>query len=167
MAIYLDYDGFVLRTVLPETSVDDVEKRSPGWVDGQLETWARWLDARLRKRYSTPFAAFGDDPPTPPTIQLWLTRIVTWRVMLRRGVDPSDLQTETIKDDHDGALDEVLEAANSQDGWFDLPTRTDANGSEINQGGTMSYSEQSPYVWTDQQYQTGREEDSNGTGSGG
>jgi len=167
MAIYLDFDGLTLRTVLPESFVCDVEDRSPGWIAGQLETWSRWIDARLRKRYATPFAAFNDTPPTPPTIQLWLTRIVTWRIMLRRGVDPSDLQADTIKSDHDLAMDEILEAANSQDGWFDLPTKTDANGSAISQGGPLFYSEASPYVWTDQQVAAARNEDDNGRGSGG
>lgn len=167
MATYLDFEGFKLRTVLPEAFVCDVEDRSNGWVAGQLETWARWIDSRLRKRYATPFAAFNDAPPTPPTIQLWLTRIVTWRVMLRRGVDPSDLQADTIKADHDLALEEILEAANSNEGWFDLPTRVDEDGSAINRGSPLFYSEASPYVWTDEQARTGRSEDESGHGSGG
>ena len=165
MTIYLSLDGFKLRTVLPESFVVDVETRSAGWTAAQLETWARWIDSRLRKRYATPFAAFDDDPPTPPTIQLWLTRIVTWRIMLRRGVDPSDLQAETIKADHDLAMAELLEAANSNEGWFDLPTRADADGTAINRGAPLSYSEASPYVWMDDQALTGRNEDSSGTGS--
>ena len=167
MATYLDYDGFTKRTTLPPSFVCDVEDRDNGWIATQLETWARWIDSRLRKRYETPFAAFDATPPTPPTIQLWLTRIVTWRVMLRRGVDPNDLQADTIKADHDLALEELLEAANSENGWFDLPVRTDANGTAISQGSPLFYSEQSPYVHMDVQECIGRSEDESGTGSGG
>lgn len=167
MAVYLDDSGFILRTVIPPSFVSDVEDRTPGWVAAQLETWSRWVDSRLRKRYSTPFAAFNANPPTPPTIQLWLTRIVTWRVMLRRGVDPSDLQADTIKADHDLAMAEILEAANSENGWFDLPLRVDADGTALNRGTPRVYSEASPYVWMDVQRVTAGNEDESGGGSFG
>jgi hypothetical protein len=123
----------------------------------------------LRKRYASPFFAFDGTPPevTPPTVQAWLARIVTWRVMLRRGVDPNDVQADTIKEDHDLAQAEVLEAANSETGWFDLPLRLDENGSAITQANPRSYSEQSPYVYTDLQAATARTEDENGRGSNG
>lgn len=168
MAIYLDFATFRGLTTIPESYVDDVEKVSPGWVERQLEIGARWLDARLRKRYATPFAAFDALPAeaaTPPTVQDWLTRIVTWRVMVRRGIDPNDLQTETIRDEHDTAKAEVLEAANSDEGWFDLPLRTDEDGSALRTSNPKAYSEQSPYVYTDEQRAVGRNEDEAGRGS--
>jgi hypothetical protein len=168
VSTYLDYDTFRALTTIPESFVDDIEKRQPGWVDLQLEHGARWIDARLRKRYATPFAAFDESPdPTPPTVQGWLARLVTVRVMIRRGVDPNDLQFELIRDDADKAEAELLEAANSDEGWFDLPLRVDENGSAITQGNPRYYSEASPYVYTDLQLETGRNEDESGVGSSG
>lgn len=165
MAIYLDFDGFKGLTTMPEGFVEDVEKVSPGWVANQLDYWARWIDARLRKRYATPFAAYNDTPPTPASIQGWLARIVTVRVWLKRGVDPDDLQYATVAADAEAAIAEVLEAANSDEGWFDIPTRTDADGSAVNRGNPRAYSEQSPYVWTTRQRATGLNEDEAGGGS--
>lgn len=170
MTIYLDFAAFRGLTVVPSSYVDTVEKEHPGWIEIQLEHWARWIDTRLRKRYATPFAAFDALPAeeaTPPTVQTWLSQLVTWRLLLKRGIDPNDLQTDTIKEDHDAAKLEVLEAANSDEGWFDLPRRTDENGSAITQGAPRSYSEQSPYVWTDLQVEAGRNEDESGVGSSG
>lgn len=167
MATYIDFDGFRNLTTLPSSFVDDVEKVSPGWVELQLEYWSRWIDSRLRKRYATPFAAFDATPPTPPTVQGWLTRIVTLRVWLKRGVDPNDLQFETINEDAKSAQAEILEAANSENGWFDLPLKVNEDGSAINRGNPRVYSEASPYVWTDTQAQVGKNEDSSGGGSYG
>ena len=167
MTIYLDFDGFRDLTTVPASFVDDVEKVSPGWVDKQLEYWARWIDSRLRKRYASPFAAWNDAPPTPASVQGWLARIVTLRVWLKRGVDPNDRQFEVINQDSIDAMAEVLEAANSNEGWFDLPLRTDQDGSAIARGNPRVYSEQSPFVWTDVQRDVGRNEDGNGFGSGG
>ena len=167
MSTYLDFNGFRDLTTIPSAFVDDVEKVSPGWIENQLDYWARWIDSRLRKRYATPFAAFGDAPPTPAGVQGWLARIVTLRVWLKRGVDPNDIQFDTVKQDAVDAQTEVLEAANSDTGWFDLPLRTDEDGSAINRGNPRYYSEASPYVWTDQQAAVGRNEDDNGFGSSG
>lgn len=166
MATYLDFQKFRDATSIPESFVDDVEKRKAGWVDNQLELWARWIDGRLRKRYASPFNAHDASPDSTPTIiQLWLARIVTWRVMVRRGVDPNDLQADTIKEDHDRAIEEIDEAADSEEGRFDIPLRTNEDGSAMRTTSPRGYSEASPYVYTDRQVATARREDDNGTGS--
>ncbi len=152
---------------MPEVFVLHVEKDTPGWIATQLEYWARWIDSRLRKRYASPFAAFDDSPPTPASVQGWLARIVTVRVWLKRGIDTDDLQFSTVNDDAAAAMLEVLEAANSDEGWFDLPLRVDQDGSAITRGNPRSYSEQSPYVHTDLQRETGRNEDEAGRGTSG
>lgn len=167
MAIYLDFDGFRNLSTIPSGFVDDVEKVSPGWIEGQLEYWARWIDSRLRKRYASPFAAFNATPPTPASVQGWLARIVTVRVWIKRGVDPNDLQFAAVQEDATAAQAEVLEAANSETGWFDLPLKGDEDGSAISRGNPRVYSEASPYVWTDVQSQAGKSEDNSGTGSSG
>lgn len=167
VAIYLDYAKFRARTTVPESFVDDVERQQAGWVELQLDQWSRWVDARLRKRYASPFNAHDDPDPTPVVIQMWLQQIVTWRLMVRRGIDPNDLQAETIKDDHDRVLAEILEAANSDEGWFDIPLRTAEDGSAMRTSNPKSYSEQSPYVYTDEQQLVGRLEDDAGRGTSG
>lgn len=80
MAIYLTLAKYKALTTLTDSAVDDTEARYPGWIDNQLESQARWIDARLRKRYSTPFGAHDAAIPTPPTVQDWLTRIVNLRI---------------------------------------------------------------------------------------
>jgi len=167
VATYLDLAGFKGLTLMPEVFVLHVEKETPGWIDGQLEYWARWIDTRLRKRYASPFAAFDAAPPTPASVQGWLTRIVTVRVWHKRGLDTDDRQYETIADDATAAMAEILEAANSDEGWFDIPLRVDEDGSGITRGNPRSYSEQSPFVFTDDQREIGRNEDEAGRGTNG
>jgi len=164
VAQYLDLNGFRDLTIIPTTFVDDVEDVSPGWIQITLDYWARWIDSRLRKRYLTPFAAFGDTPPTPNGVQGWLARIVTIKVMIKRGVDPSDLQFELIREDYERALSEIQEASNGEDGLFDLPIRTSQDATAIGRARTRSYSEQSPYVGITKTAVDGRAQDEVGSG---
>ncbi len=159
---YLSFEEFKNQTLMPEEFVEDLECTAEGWIEVQLETWSRWIDTRLRKRYTVPF---DETPNAPESVKEWLARIVTLRCYLKRGVDPNDLQMVEIKSDSDLAKEEILEAANSNEGWFDLPTLESADPSAISKGGPFGYSEQSPYVWTDEQARIGRGEDSSGRGS--
>jgi hypothetical protein len=165
VSTYLDLDEFKGLTVMPSLYVDEVEKKYPGWVDKQLDIKSRWIDSRLRKNYASPFAAFTDDPPTPLTVQNWLQLIVTREVWLKRGVNASDEQFALVAQRAETAEAEVLEAANSEDGWFDIPRRVDADGTLMARTQTQAYSEQSPYVWTDKQVTTANSEDKSGTGT--
>lgn len=152
---------FKTRSLLPPDYVDAVEAVQPGFTAAQLESCARLdIDARLAKRYAVPFAA-----PVPEAVKSWETRIVTHRVCLRRGVDPSDLQQADIRDDAAAAKREIEEAANSETGLFDLPLRADTTASGISKGGPRGYSEQSPYVWMDGQVDVGRAEDAQRRGT--
>lgn len=161
MTAYLTLEEFQVRTLAPASYVDDVETAHAGWLDGQLEAWSRKIDARLRKRYAVPFATPNE------TVKEWLTQIVTRRLFLKRGVDPNDQQYETIDQDAKDALTEIAEAANSETGLFDLPLLDAGDGSAVSKGGPYSYSEASPYVWTDRQVDTGRGEDAAGEGTYG
>ena len=168
MSTYLTLAKYKALTTIPDAFVDEVESLYPGWVAAQLEAKARWIDARLRKRYAVPFGAHDDvTTPTPVTVQDWLTRLVNLAVWFKRGVDPGDAQYEEIRTDRDEAKEEILEAANSEDGWFDLPLKDSEDPSAIGRGNSRGYSEQSPYVWTDVQSGVGRNEDINGSGSSG
>lgn len=159
---YLSIEEFKAHTLMPEEFVEDLDCTADGWIDRQLETWSRWIDSRLRKRYSVPF---DETPSAPESVKEWLARIVTLRCYLKRGVDPNDLQMIEIKQDSDLAKAEILEAANSDEGWFDLPTLDSADPSAVSKGGPYGYSERSPYVWTDVEEDVGSSEDQSGTGT--
>jgi hypothetical protein len=162
---YLDLIGFRALTVMPGEFVDELEARQPGWILAQLASWSASINARLRKRYpNLPFAA-----PYPDAVCGWLQRIVTLKVAMRRGVDPSDAQYQEYVKDSDLAVAELKEAADGEVGLFDLPIAAggDAQNSGIGLGGPRVYSEQSPYVWTDDQSCTGRSEDRFGGGTSG
>lgn len=162
MTAYLTASEFELLSIAPPEFLDEIEDRSAGWIDAQLLTQSRWIDARLSKRYAAPFQA-----PFPEVVREWLARLVTFRCYLRRGVDPSDAQMIEIKADRDAAMLEILEAANSETGLVELPMREGDGSAGVSRGNTMVYSEASPYVWADAQGQTGRNEDSNRGGTFG
>jgi hypothetical protein len=156
---YLTLAKFKTLTVMPGSFVDAIEITDPGWVDTQLLYWSAWLDSRLRKRYLAPFVL-----PYPLAVEGWLSRLVTVRCYLKRGVDPTDEQYADVKADDVDARKEITEAAESVTGLFDLPVRADLDASGISQGNPRSYSEQSPYSWTTVQGEAGRAEDRNGNG---
>lgn len=157
---YLTFDEFKSLSVMPGEDLDALEQVSPGWIDTQLEYWSAQIDSRLRKRYAAPFSS-----PYPIAVKGWLSRLVTVRAYLRRGVDPSDLQFAEIKADADAAVAEIKEAADANTGLFDLPLREDTTSTGVSKGAPMSYSEQSPFVWMDQQADIGRGEDGNRGGT--
>lgn len=161
MAAYLTLEEFTALTVMPAENLSALEAVAPDWIAAQLERVSRYLDARLAKRYGVPF---GD--PAPATVQGWVEAIVTVRCYLKRGVDPTDAQWLEVKAAGDTAVAEIKEAANSDEGLFELPLR-EGEGTAVSRGGPFGYSEASPYVWTDVQADAGHDEDAAGSGSGG
>lgn len=162
MASYLTTAEFKTRTLMPGEFVDAIEAVDSGWTLLQLEEASAWIDSRLRKRYAAPF-----ESPYPTQVLSWLTRIVTVRAYLKRGVDATDEQFQSIQQDAMDAKAEILDAANGDAGLFDLPLRSDTTATGISKGGPWAYSEQSPYVGFSRQARTGREEDRNGGGTYG
>lgn len=161
MSVYLTDTEFRLLTLLPVNVIDELEARTPGWLTQQLTTVSSRFDARLAKRYNAPFQA-----PYPTVIQEWLAHVVSWRAYLKRGVNSLDSEASEYKTQHDTALKEIEEAANSETGLFELPLRQDLpDGTGVSRGGPFAYSEQSPYVWMDQQAEIGRNEDESGGGT--
>lgn len=159
---YQDKDAFANRTTMPVEFIDEIETASTGWVDTQLGLIEAKINARLRKRYAVPFAS-----PVPDVVLDWQTAIVTHRCYLRRGVDPTDAQMVDVKAEADAAWAEVKEAADAQNGLFDLPLRQDTTDDGITKGAPLVYSESSPYVGFDVQADAGRNEDSNRGGTFG
>lgn len=153
MAAYLNLNDFKARTIMPATDVDDLETIAAGWVDLQLEQCSRWIDSRLRKRYAAPF----DVGTCPEIVKSWLTRLVTLRAYLRRGVDATDGQLDLIREDAAAALEEIKEAANAVDGLFDLPLKDSDPATGVTLGAPFGYSEPDPYTWLDVQREAVRD----------
>jgi len=154
MAGYISLSEFTSMSVMPASDIAQLEVTSPGWIAAQSDLISRHIDARLRKRYRVPFVT------VPVAVQMWVTSILTHRAYLKRGVDPTDVQSQTIVDDATRAQEEVLEAANCDTGLFDLPLLSEYNAaSGAVKGAPLSYSEQSPYVWMDNQYNLAKGED--------
>jgi hypothetical protein len=157
---YMDVAEFKSRTVASSNLVDgahipaDWAVERAAWVtfvESRLVIETSKINARLRKRYAVPFTA-----PVPEIVLGWLAALVTPKLFERRGWDPSDKQAEIIIGDATAAAAEILEAANSDVGLFDLPLRQDNAETGIVHGGPFGYSEASPYVWTDEQIETVR-----------
>jgi hypothetical protein len=157
---YLTVDEFKLLTIAPSALVDAIEIVTPGWTANRLLHRSAWLDVRLAKRYDAPFQS-----PYPDVVRLWLDALVTFDAYHKRGVDPDDLQFRDVAESAKKTEAEVLEAADSDKGLFELPLRANTSANGVTKSFPKGYSEQSPYVWTDVQSETAREEDENGQGS--
>lgn len=160
MASYLDLAAFRLRTLMPKIDIDTIEAETTGFVLARLTTHSAKIDTRLRKLYAAPFAS-----PVPEAVLEWLTKIITYELYLKRGVDPADQSIANIKADKEQAEAELKEAADAKDGLFDLPLRDTSDASARTKGAPMAYVEVSPYVAFDRQRCEGREDDANGSGS--
>lgn len=141
---YLTNAQFKGLTLAPAAYVDAIETQEAGWTQGRLKHWSAWINARLAKRYATPFAP---DPNTPETVTGWLEALVTWEVYLKRGVDPTNGQVQDAKTRHDDAKKEILDAVDLERARPELPllNTTDAHG--ITKGGPLAYNEAGPYEW--------------------
>lgn len=146
VAAYLTAAAFKTRTLAPPDYVDAIEAETPGWTDAQLLAKSRWLDAKLAKRYAAPFAS-----PYPECLLDWLTRIVTWRCYIKRGVDPTDREVAEVKADAELAEREADNAVSLAEAHFELPLRENTTASGATVGRPMTYTESTPYAWTDVQ----------------
>lgn len=143
---YLDLPGLKGLTIAPAVYVDEIELIEPGWVANQLAFWSSWIDARLAKRYQTPFPT-----PYPIAVTGWLSRLVTQQLYLKRGVDPTDRQASVIQEQDKEARAEIQEAADAVDGRFELPLRQGDPTDGVSKGFPLGYAEPTAYDWTDAQ----------------
>lgn len=158
---YLDLTEYKKFSILPSVDIDAIETIQAGWIDFKLRVISRWVDSRLRKRYSVPFSS-----PYPDVVLDWVARLMDPEALKKRGVDATDQQFESIEKSAETAKEEIEEAANAQDGLFDLPAVDTADASAISKGAPLGYSEASPYVGMDIQAEYGRDEDTDGWGTG-
>lgn len=162
MSTYLTLADFRALSLMPSNDVDELEARAPGFILAQCEVASADIDARLRKRYAAPFEA-----PYPVKVKAWCARLVTRVAYMKRGVDPTDPQFSAYVADAETAMAEIKEAADAKDGLFDLPLRADTTSTGLRAPAPLGYTEASPYVWTDAQVATARDEDAAGEGSYG
>lgn len=162
MATYITTDEFKLRTLLPANVLTQIEQVTPGWLAAQIDAVGHGIDARLSKRYVTPFRT-----PYPDILKSWIINIVSLNAWLKRGMVATDESFGEYKAMHDRALEEIREAANSETGLFDLPVDATQPGgaSAIERANPRCYSEASPYVWGDVQRERGRSEDGSNNGT--
>ena len=147
MSQYLTLTTYQDLTLAPASYVEFVEAEEPNWINRQLSHLSALLDAKLAKRYATPFDA--DSPPV--AVQDWLRRMMDLRLYYKRGVDPTDQQFGEIKEDAKAAWAEVADAADSDKGHTELPRRADDPTIGVTRGTPLSYTETSPYIWSDVQ----------------
>lgn len=146
---YLDVDGFAIRTIMPAEDVAYLEDRAPGFLIARLKVNSSRINGRLGKRY-TPFAE-------PPEIVLgWLVALTNVDAYEKRGWNPADAQSAQIIEARESALAELKEAADGENGLFDLPLRDNEAASAISKGDPLSYAEPSPYDWTTNQLEAVR-----------
>ena len=142
---YLTAAQFVALSVVPAEAVAEVEANAPGWTEAQLLSYSAQIDARLAKRYSTPFQ------DAPAVVQNWLQRLVTPRVLYKRGVDPADAQVDALIKDADQVWAEIKESADATNGLFDLPLRSDNDASGVTKNKVRFRADVSPYEGMDRQ----------------
>ena len=102
--------------------------------------------------------------PVPECVLDWLTVLVTLDLYYKRGVNPQDPALVSLTERRTQVLAEVKEAADGNEGLFDLPTSDDEQ-SAVSSGGPTGYTETSPYVSQSIRARTGRSEDARGRGT--
>ena len=147
MAAYVDRDYVGLIGAMSPTDIEELETSVPGAFDAIALAVSRMFDARLSKRYQTPF------DPVPEALKYHVTQVVVFELFKKRGFNPSSEQDATISDARKESLEWLKEAADSKDGLVDLPIRETPTPdvSAILQAGPLGTSDDSPYSWIDVQ----------------
>ena len=102
--------------------------------------------------------------PYPEAALGWIVDGVSVDVLRKHGVNTQDPQIMQVFERFKevwGPDGEIFQAANSQEGLFDLPDNDKDGATDISSGGPLFYTESSPFVSADQQEFYGRQEDCN------
>lgn len=157
MSQYVQITDVKMLGSMPSEDIDQLETLYPGITNATATAVSGLFDSKLAKRYGAPFTA-----PYPDAIVFNVAREVAWRLWLKRGYNPSGQLDQSLEKDHLEAIAWLDEAANSQTGLVELPSKQDVLGASgaVNRGGPLAYHESSPWTWTDLQRTAGRTEDS-------
>lgn len=134
---------------IPSAIIQQLESEQPGAFDAICEAISRTFDARLHKRYATPFKE-----PVPEIIRINVSMVVAYQVWLKVGFNPQSEQDALLKMARDDALEWLKEAANAETGLDELPSREDpASGDDSAAKRTrpLARTDASPYTWTRRQ----------------
>ena len=143
---------FALFSTIPRAQINELETIEPGWLDTQLELGAGFIDSRMAKRCKVPFVGVA-----PLTVRGWLAKLVTPLAYRRLGVGALDESYVDAKDERNAALSELKEFANSTLSLLDVPTTDQI--SSISKGFPRVSTQHSPFVWRDDQRESGAQED--------
>lgn len=161
MSEYITAAELKLLGSMPGPDVDIVEAKYPGVTVATIKAVSGHFDSKLIKRYPSAFAA-----PYPEALKLHVARCVAWLLWLKRGYNPTGKLDQILDEDNKASLEWLNQAADAQNGLVELPNADGAlGGSAATKASPLSYSETSPYVWTDAQVDVGRTEDKNRSGT--
>ncbi len=142
---------FRTRTIMPDHDVDELWGLRSGYLEAACAGALADIVARLRKRYRTPFTDASGSNPRPEIVVAWQTKIVTPEAYRARGYNPADPQMEWAEKDRDRTYEQIKEAADAENGLYDIPLLVTQDPTGIVKGGPLGYAEPSPYDWTDVQ----------------
>jgi phage gp36-like protein len=146
MPAYVDIDFVKMVGSMPAADVDLIESAYPGTFAQLALSVSRIFDARLAKRYATPFAS-----PYPEALRMHVANVVVWHLWRKRGFNPSSEQDALVTAEKEAAEAWLKEAADSKDGLVELPLRENATTSGVIAAFPLGSSDASPYTWIDTQ----------------
>lgn len=178
--VYLSREFLEVFGSMSKADLDDLDERAEeifgvADLDAALViiggSVSRLFDAKLTKRYVTPFGLDSEDvfslARVPEVVQVNVCDVVSYHLWSKRGFNPSSTSDEdAIIGARDRALAWLNEAADAEKGFVELPRRPleETDVSAITKGKPKVHSEQSPYVWTREQSKHGRDDDRRGSG---
>ena len=151
---YIDIAYLGLVGTIPHDEITQYSANNPGVVDAICESVSRMFDARLHKRYATPF-----QEPYPEVLRFHVAQVVSFQLAIKIGFEPGSAKDEQIKAMRDEALAWLKEAADSQAGTVELPpieTPVTGDGTAVSRSRPHAYSESTPYQWARLQAQRAR-----------
>jgi hypothetical protein len=140
-----DYVGHV--TPFRRPAIEQLELEQPGTFDAVATAISRIFDAKLAKRYATPFLV-----DVPEAIRWNVAQVVAAELFHAAGYSPGSEQVEIVEKKKADALTWLDSAANAKDGLVELPLReAPPDTSGVIKGIPLVSSEPSPYDWIDVQ----------------
>jgi hypothetical protein len=144
-AMTSDVVEFRTRSIMPDEDVDFLWTHRTGFLESALASALGDIYARLRKRYRVPMA------PVPEVVLSWQTKLVTPEAYRARGYNPNDPTLEGAEKDRERVYEQIKEAADAENGLFDLPLLDTEDASAVAKGGPLMIADASPYDWIDRQ----------------
>lgn len=147
---YVDLDYVCLVSPIREDAARSYDADHPNSFAAIAEAVSRMFDARLAKRYATPF----DTTKPPEALRFHVGNVVAYQLWLKIGYDPGSQQDSNIKEARDEALAWLKDAADSVEGLVELPRREDATKTDaiaVSRSKPLAYSEATPFEWTRRQ----------------